>query len=409
LLYNDTDRYATDTIAAAVRFAFDNKQIELPEPQNKYCAYINTHDMVDFSRTSFNKAIKLTADKKIEIKSKWSLVKLGDIAEVLKGKSITSAQTKEGNVKVIAGGTDYAYLHNEANRPANTITISASGANAGFVNFWREPIFASDCTTVRGKNDLHTFFLYNFLLSIQNQIFYLQKGSAQPHVYPDDLKQIQIPDVDENVQQQVVSECEKVDEEYNNSRMTIEEYKRKIAEVFERLEVISKSGGVKINKLAQIIKLSSGKMLSNKNRIKGTIPVYGGNGITGYHNEGFIHTPTIVIGRVGEYCGSVHLTESEAWITDNALYATNYLLDINKKFLFYVLKQSNLNQYANRTGQPNISQATIANVKIPYPNIEEQNNIVSEIESYESKIAAAKAEMEGCTERKKKILEKWLR
>jgi type I restriction-modification system DNA methylase subunit len=245
LLYNDTDRYATDTIAAAVRFAFDNKQIELPEPQNKYCAYINTHDMVDFSRTSFNKAIKLTADKKIEIKSKWSLVKLGDIAEVLKGKSITSAQTKEGNVKVIAGGTDYAYLHNEANRPANTITISASGANAGFVNFWREPIFASDCTTVRGKNDLHTFFLYNFLLSIQNQIFYLQKGSAQPHVYPDDLKQIQIPDVDENVQQQVVSECEKVDEEYNNSRMTIEEYKRKIAEVFERLEVISKSGGGK--------------------------------------------------------------------------------------------------------------------------------------------------------------------
>jgi hypothetical protein len=178
LLYNDTDRYATDTIAAAVRFAFDNKQIELPEPQNKYCAYINTHDMVDFSRTSFNKAIKLTADKKIEIKSKWSLVKLGDIAEVLKGKSITSAQTKEGNVKVIAGGTDYAYLHNEANRPANTITISASGANAGFVNFWSEPIFASDCTTVRGKNDLHTFFLYNFLLSIQNQIFYLQKVNS---------------------------------------------------------------------------------------------------------------------------------------------------------------------------------------------------------------------------------------
>ena len=166
---------------------------------------------------------------------------------------------------------------------------------------------------------------------------------------------------------------------------------------------------MKKNKLAQIIKLSSGKMLSNKNRIKGTIPVYGGNGITGYHNEGFIHTPTIVIGRVGEYCGSVHLTESEAWITDNALYATNYLLDINKKFLFYVLKQSNLNQYANRTGQPNISQATIANVKIPYPNIEEQNNIVSEIESYESKIAEAKAVMAGCAERKKKILEKWLR
>lgn len=243
MLYNDADRYADDTLAAAVRHSFANKQISLPGNVANYHAYLRTHDMLDFSRTSFNKAIKLTADKKIEIVSKYPLVKLGDIAEVLKGKSITSAQAKDGNIKVVAGGTDYAYMHNESNRPANTITISASGANAGFVNFWREAIFASDCTTVRGKNDLHTLFLYNFLVSIQTQIYYLQKGSAQPHVYPDDLKLIQIPDIDEKLQRKIVSECEKVDEEYNTSRMSIEEYKKKIAEVFERLDVISSQRG----------------------------------------------------------------------------------------------------------------------------------------------------------------------
>ena len=125
--------------------------------------------MIDFSRVSFNKAIKLTPDKTIEISSKYPLVKLEDSgAAIVKGQSITSAQTKKGNIKVVAGGIDYAYLHNEANRPANTITISASGANAGFVNLWKEPIFASDCITVRGKNDWHTFFIYNFLLSIQD-------------------------------------------------------------------------------------------------------------------------------------------------------------------------------------------------------------------------------------------------
>lgn len=243
MLYNDANRYANDTLAAAVRNSFSDKQIPLPENVANYHAYLRTHDMLDFSRTTFNKAIKLTADKKIEIVSKYPLVKLGEIAEVLKGKSITAAQAKDGNIKVVAGGTDYAYMHNESNRPANTITISASGANAGFVKFWREPIFASDCTTVRGKNDLHTLFLYNFLLSIQNQIYYLQKGSAQPHVYPDDLKLIQIPDIDEKLQQQIVSECEKVDKEYNTSRMSIEEYKKKIAEVFERLDVISSQQG----------------------------------------------------------------------------------------------------------------------------------------------------------------------
>lgn len=436
LLYNDADRYATDTIAASVRFAFDNKQIELPEPQSKYCAYLNTHDMIDFSRTSFNKAIKLTADKKIEIKSKWPLVKFESIVSLIETGSRPTGGVGSISEGVLSLGGEHidntsGYInltspkfvsfdyYNKSTRgklKKSDLLICKDGALTGKVAIVRDELDGKEAMInehvfiIRCKEKLTQFYLFEFLYSVigQNILKANITGSAQGGLNSTNLKAIKIPLPPLDIQQQVVSECEKVDEEYNNSRMTIEEYKRKIAEVFERLEVISKSG-VKINKLAQIIKLSSGKILSNKNRIKGTIPVYGGNGITGYHNEGFIHTPTIVIGRVGEYCGSVHLTESEAWITDNALYATNYLLDINKKFLFYVLKQSNLNQYANRTGQPNISQATIANVKIPYPNIEEQNNIVSEIESYESKIAAAKAVMAGCAERKKKILEKWLR
>ena len=72
----------------------------------------------------------------------------------------------------------------------------------------------------------------------------MQKGAGQPHVYPDDIKLLQIPNVDEKLQRQIVEECEKIDEEYNISRMSIEEYKKKIAKVFEDLEVvITKWGG----------------------------------------------------------------------------------------------------------------------------------------------------------------------
>lgn len=150
-------------------------------------------------------------------------------------------------------------------------------------------------------------------------------------------------------------------------------------------------------------------MLSNKNRLDGAIPVYGGNGITGYHNEALVHEPTIVIGRVGEYCGSVHLTDNEAWITDNALYVTRYLFDIDKKFLLYMLKEINLNQYANRAGQPNISQASIANVEVPCPTLEEQKSIISEVESYEQIISEASRIMESCMSRKQAILDKYLK
>lgn len=426
LLYNDTDRYATDTIAAAVRFAFDNKQIELPEPKSKYCAYINTHDMIDFSRTSFNKAIKLTADKKIEIKSKWPLVKLGDIAEVLKGKSITSAQTKEGNIKVIAGGTDYAYLHSEANRPANTITISASGANAGFVNFWSEPIFASDCTTVRGKNDLHTFFLYNFLISIQNQIFYLQKGSAQPHVYPDDLKQIQIPDIDENLQQQVVSECEKVDEEYNNSRMTIEEYKKKIAETMANVkgekkrlgEVADFRRGPFGGSLKKEIFVSSGyKVYEQQHAINNDFSI-GEYYITEEKfNEmkSFELLPMDIIVSCSGTIGKVAVFPKNAskGIINQALLRLRKKINSLSIEYFSIILANSSNKFVENshgTGLKNVAKIEVLkDILIPVPSLAEQERIVSEIETYESEIAKAKAIMASCPERKKMILEKWLR
>jgi restriction endonuclease S subunit len=198
--------------------------------------------MLDFSSVSFDKAIKTTPEKKIEIISKFPLMKLGDISgiNILKGKSITQKQTGAGNVKVVAGGIDYAYLHNEYNREENTITISASGANAGYVNFWKEKIFASDCTTIKAKTDIETKFIFNYLKMIQDKIYLLAKGAAQPHVYPDDIKNIQIPQIDENIQRQIISECAKIDKEYNTSRMTIEEYRGKIAKVFERGGVVKK-------------------------------------------------------------------------------------------------------------------------------------------------------------------------
>ena len=80
------------------------------------------------------------------------------------------------------------------------------------------------------------------LFSIQDKLYYLQKGAGQPHVYPEDLKLIKVPDIiDENLLKKIVSECKKVDNEYNNSRMSDEEYRKKVVAVFERLNVISKT------------------------------------------------------------------------------------------------------------------------------------------------------------------------
>ena len=240
-LYNPDQRRGDDSISAAVRNSYYGLTWDSADANNSIVNYVATSDLLDFTREKFDIAIKTAVEKQISIVSQYDILKLRDVAKIQKGQSITSAQCKDGDIKVVAGGVDFACYHDTANRNANVITISASGANAGFVNYWNEPIFASDCTTIEGKNDFLTEFIYNYLKGIQSQIFYLQKGAAQPHVYPKDIETIPIPNVPKEIQIKVIDECKKLDETYNNSRMTIETYRQKIAEVFERLQVADTS------------------------------------------------------------------------------------------------------------------------------------------------------------------------
>ena len=123
-----------------------------------------------------------------------------------------------------------------------------------------------------------------------------------------------------------------------------------------------------------------------KHRSSGSYPVYGGNGVTGYHSEYFIESETLVIGRVGAYCGAIHLTQPKAWVTDNALYVTNWLREADQSFVAYALMGANLNSYANQGGQPYISQGIISKVEIPLPPLDEQRRIVAELDEETAQI-----------------------
>ena len=102
----------------------------------------------------------------------WKMVKLGEICNVRRGTTITKKNTVDGAVPVIGGGTKPTYFHNEANRKAGCITVSGSGASAGFVNYWDTPVFASDCSTVEIKTDeFWQQFVYYFMHSQQQFIY----------------------------------------------------------------------------------------------------------------------------------------------------------------------------------------------------------------------------------------------
>jgi restriction endonuclease S subunit len=123
------------------------------------------------------------------------LFKLGEICQITKGKTITRATAIEGLIPVIGGGLGPTYYHNQANFNPPVITISASGANAGFVNYWKCPIWASDCTTITelANSPASIEYIYKYLQSKQEFInTELRRGSAQPHVYSSDIANLDI-------------------------------------------------------------------------------------------------------------------------------------------------------------------------------------------------------------------------
>ena len=119
---------------------------------------------------------------------KWEDRHLCDFVEVKKGELITSKEKNSGSVPVIAGGKEPAYYHNLANRHGKTITISGSGANAGYVAFFNQPIFASDCSTISESMHYSIEFVYFSLKLRQQEIYRCQTGGAQPHVHSSDLQ-----------------------------------------------------------------------------------------------------------------------------------------------------------------------------------------------------------------------------
>lgn len=148
----------------------------------------------------------LTGKKRLSgFKEKWVEKKLGELVKITKGNTLTSDKFKIGNIPVIAGGKTPAGFHCIANRPAHTITISASGASAGYVSYYEEPIFATDCSTIEPDNTYEIKYMYQLLSCHQACIYKLQTGGAQPHVHPSDINEMSVLITQDIYEQQAIA------------------------------------------------------------------------------------------------------------------------------------------------------------------------------------------------------------
>ena len=129
-----------------------------------------------------------TEEKKHLTPSIFKYDEFKNIGNFLRGKNITAAKMVEGDIPVISAGLQPSGYHNEANVFGESLTISASGANAGYLQYHLQDIWAADCSYY--QDDSIIWFVYNTLKFSQPVISNLQCGAAQPHVYPKNINKL---------------------------------------------------------------------------------------------------------------------------------------------------------------------------------------------------------------------------
>lgn len=165
--------------------------------------FINSFRKIEGSR--IDPIFSLYSGKDI-LSDRYENIPLRAIAYISKGCPLTRAEIEEGNIPVIAGGQTSPYSHNCSNFEGNVITVSASGAYAGYVWYHDRPIYATDCCVIASKdeNRFITKYLFEVLKLQQKAIYRLQTGAAQPHVYAADLQMLNIPNIPIEQQHKIV-------------------------------------------------------------------------------------------------------------------------------------------------------------------------------------------------------------
>ena len=234
---------------------------------------------------------------------------------------------------------------------------------------------------IRDRSVIHDRFLY-WALGAVNYDEMVDRAAKGKTLNKVKLKQIPIPLPPLAEQKRIAGILDAADALRAKRRESLAQLDALIQATFLDMfgDPVTNPKGLERTQLGDLLKVKSGEGLVAKDMDStGRYPVYGGNGINGFHSEYRFDEPQIVLGRVGVYCGAVHLTSPQSWITDNALFVQKLFKPMNQEYLLAALREADLNQYANQAAQPLISGSRIYPVEVLLPPIEMQHRFAARV------------------------------
>lgn len=346
----------------------------------------------------------------------WQLKKLGEVCHTTSGGTPSRQKSSyyNGNIPwVKSGELDRGLILDTEERiseeaiknssakvfPKGTLLIALYGATIGKLAFLGVDAATNQAICGIFKNDnIDSNYLYHFLFYKKPNLVKQGIGGAQPNISQTILKNLDLPIPPLPEQQAIVSKIEELLSELENGKQQLltaqqqlKVYRQSLLKWAFEGKLTNKNvkegelpKGWKWSSIGDICEMKAGFFVKadkiEKEYRDGLFPCYGGNGLRGYTNS-FTHKGNYsLVGRQGALCGNVHRVKGIFHATEHAV-VTSPKEGINTDWLYYKLTAMKLNQYSAGAAQPGLSVNKLLKIEASYPTIEEQQLIVTELES----------------------------
>ena len=446
-LFNPKDRNDQSKISYLIQQNFLGKEpIDLSdfEQYKELITYANVTDLLDFSRKDFNKAFSLSPKRNIMIETKWDLVKLGEVVDLLGGFAFKSADYieqsntlnfRQANIRpngIIDLNYKKTYLpdnfyekYKEYALKDGDVVIAMTDMNKELNLLAIPSIIKTDGYNLLLNQRVGKFFDYDLNRIIPSYLNEVLKsttmrnvlrnygyGNVQSNLSKNDLLGIKIPLPPKEIQEKIVSECKAIDQEVEKAQETIEQAEKEIENGFA--ELLAKANKTyKLNN-SDIFEVSIGKRVVAKEieNTKEGIPVYSANVFEpfGYINKTLLKDfskPSVLWGIDGDWMVNYIEKDKPFYPTDHCGILRVKGKEIDPRYLTFALEKAGKEVRFSRNHRASIDR--IKGLTIKTPDYKLQKQFADNVEKLEIQIKQAREVINQAKEKKQAILDKYLK
>lgn len=431
-LYDPANRKADGTLASAVRKSFEGAAPVLAEENLMYVRTVNGADMLDFTRVTFNKAIRTNVRNSVRIKSKYQIVKLSSVVEIISGGTpdTTISEYWDGTIPwlCVADFNNDSRFVSEAKKHITEVGLNNSNAQllrtgdviisargtVGVVAQIAAPVaFNQSCYGLRGMECIDNGYLYYILSYERKHIESVATGMKFPSIVTNSFDFIQIPLPPFSTQLEIVSECEKVDAEYNVLHTSIKKYKEDIEALFHELDVADSREQIRFS-LSDRSKFSVGigqRVLASELIPSGRVPVFSANVFEpfGYVDKLLLEDfsqDSILWGIDGDWMVNYYPKDQAFYPTDHCGVLRVLTDGVNPRYMARILETEGKKLNFSRSYRASIDR--IQGITFSVPAISLQNDVVAKVIDLEHKIADAEQKLKGLSGKKSGIIASYI-